>query len=159
MERLREAEGCSRQSGSSSPSPGRLCAASHGPPGGLHALPGVAAGVGVQQHRAGIEWSFLWIYGACSPFDGIVGDHWSRTALVAGSLGSWSEITVLSGFAVNGMMLLFLGGIARDTSGAGQLMAYTSLIYLATSGLAFYGIRRHFSRDHRIALGQSNQEL
>ena len=56
----------------------------------------------------------------------------------------------VSGFAP------FLGGMARDTIGVGQLMAYTNLIYLATAGLAFYGIRRHFARDHRIALGQSN---
>ena len=59
----------------------------------------------------------------------------------------------VSGFAP------FLGGMARDTIGVGRLMAYTSLIYLATAGLAFYGIRRHFVRDHRIALAQSNQEL
>lgn len=52
----------------------------------------------------------------------------------------------VSGFAP------FLGGMARDTIGVGRLMGYTSLVYLATAGLAFYGIRRHFMRDHGKAL-------
>ena len=56
----------------------------------------------------------------------------------------------VSGFAP------FLGGMARDTIGVGRLMAYTSLLYLATAALALYGIRRHFQRDHRLAQEQSN---
>lgn len=54
---------------------------------------------------------FLWVYGACSPFAGIAGDRWPRTMLVAGSLALWSAITVLSGFAVNGTMLLVCRGL------------------------------------------------
>ncbi|MSV28295.1 MAG: MFS transporter [Bryobacterales bacterium] len=49
---------------------------------------------------------FLWVYGLCSPLAGIAGDRWPQTKLVAWSLGLWSAFTVLSGFAVNGTMLL-----------------------------------------------------
>lgn len=58
----------------------------------------------------------------------------------------------VSGFAP------FLGGMARDTIGVGQLMAYTAMLYLATAALALYGVHRHFTRDHRIALEQANIE-
>ena len=49
---------------------------------------------------------FLWIYGVCSPFAGMAGDRWPKANLVTGSLALWSFITVLSGFAPNGSMLL-----------------------------------------------------
>lgn len=49
---------------------------------------------------------FLWVYGLCSPVAGILGDRWSKTGLVAGSLGVWSAFTVLSGFSPNGPFLL-----------------------------------------------------
>jgi len=49
---------------------------------------------------------FLWIYGLCSPFAGILGDRWSRPKVVVGSLALWSTFTILSGFAPNGSALL-----------------------------------------------------
>lgn len=49
---------------------------------------------------------FLWVYGLCSPLAGILGDRWSKTGLVVGSLAVWSAITVLSGFSPNGPFLL-----------------------------------------------------
>jgi predicted MFS family arabinose efflux permease len=49
----------------------------------------------------------------------------------------------ISGFAP------FLGGMARKTIGVGQLMAYTSVIYMATAALVLYVILRHFEKDHR----------
>jgi predicted MFS family arabinose efflux permease len=49
---------------------------------------------------------FLWVYGLCSPISGILGDRWSKPALVAGSLAVWSAFTVLSGFSPNGAFLL-----------------------------------------------------
>ena len=45
---------------------------------------------------------FLWIYGACSPIAGILGDRFSRVKLVVGSLVIWSTFTILSGLAPNG---------------------------------------------------------
>jgi predicted MFS family arabinose efflux permease len=49
---------------------------------------------------------FLWVYGACSPVSGILGDRWSKPGLVTGSLAVWSGFTVLSGFSPNGAFLL-----------------------------------------------------
>ena len=59
----------------------------------------------------------------------------------------------VSGFAP------FLGGMARKTIGVGQLMIYTSVIYMATAGLVLYAILRHFERDQRLAEERSAQEL
>ena len=44
-----------------------------------------------------------------------------------------------------------LGGMARRTIGVGQLMAYTSVIYMGTGALVLYAILRHFEKDHRRA--------
>jgi predicted MFS family arabinose efflux permease len=49
---------------------------------------------------------FLWVYGLCSPLSGILGDRWSKTNLVVGSLVLWSCFTVASGLAPNGTVLL-----------------------------------------------------
>ncbi|HUS06122.1 MAG TPA: MFS transporter, partial [Bryobacteraceae bacterium] len=49
---------------------------------------------------------FLWVYGACSPVAGILGDRWPRRKVVVGSLTLWSTFTLLSGFAPNGGVLL-----------------------------------------------------
>ncbi len=49
---------------------------------------------------------FLWVYGAFSPIAGIVGDRFSRTRIVTGSLLLWSTFTILSGLAPNGAALL-----------------------------------------------------
>jgi len=51
----------------------------------------------------------------------------------------------ISGFAP------YLGGLARRSIGIGQLMAYTSAAYLATSLIILYAILRHFDKDHRQA--------
>lgn len=48
----------------------------------------------------------------------------------------------VSGFAP------FLGGLARDTIGVGQLMVITSAMYLAMALFVTYGILRYFDRDH-----------
>jgi predicted MFS family arabinose efflux permease len=49
---------------------------------------------------------FLWVYGICSPLSGILGDRWSKTNLVVGSLVLWSLFTVASGLSPNGTFLL-----------------------------------------------------
>jgi predicted MFS family arabinose efflux permease len=49
---------------------------------------------------------FLWVFGAFSPIAGILGDRFSKTTLLVGSLISWSCLTVLSGLAPNGPFLL-----------------------------------------------------
>src|SRR5579872_6095276 len=54
---------------------------------------------------------FLWVYGACSPLAGIAGDRFSKSALIAGSVGIWSTFTVLSGLSPNGAFLLVCRGL------------------------------------------------
>jgi predicted MFS family arabinose efflux permease len=49
---------------------------------------------------------FLWVYGLCSPVAGVLGDRWSKTKLIVGSLIAWSLLTVLSGASPNGSFLL-----------------------------------------------------
>ena len=49
---------------------------------------------------------FLWVYGFCSPVAGVLGDRWSKTKLIVGSLIAWSTLTVLSGASPNGSFLL-----------------------------------------------------
>jgi len=46
---------------------------------------------------------FLWVYGAFSPIAGILGDRYSKAALVLGSLAVWSFLTVLSGLSPSGL--------------------------------------------------------
>ena len=54
---------------------------------------------------------FLWVYGFCSPVAGILGDRWSKTNLVVGSLAVWSSFTLLSGLSPNGTFLLVCRGL------------------------------------------------
>ncbi len=54
---------------------------------------------------------FLWVYGLCSPVAGVLGDRWSKTGLVVASLALWSAVTVLTGFAPTGTILLLLRGL------------------------------------------------
>ncbi len=54
----------------------------------------------------------------------------------------------ISGFAP------YFGGLARRTIGIGQLMAFASMAYLATSLIILYAILRHFDRDRKEALRQ-----
>lgn len=54
---------------------------------------------------------FLWVYGLCSPVAGILGDRWSKTNLVVGSLAVWSTFTLLSGLAPGGAFLLVCRGL------------------------------------------------
>lgn len=56
---------------------------------------------------------FLWVYAACSPFAGQLGDRFPKRTLIIASLCTWSAVTALSGFANSPGLLLtcraFLG--------------------------------------------------
>ncbi|HZT28334.1 MAG TPA: MFS transporter [Bryobacteraceae bacterium] len=54
---------------------------------------------------------FLWVYGLCSPFSGVLGDRISKTKLVVGSLAVWSTFTLLSGFSPTAGALLTCRGL------------------------------------------------
>ena len=51
---------------------------------------------------------FLWSYALGSPLAGNLGDRFSRTRMVVGSLVAWSAVTLLMGFATGYPMLLAL---------------------------------------------------
>ena len=85
---------------------------------------------------------------APSAFD--VVPAWQRASAV-GVLNTVGAF--VSGFAP------LLGGMARRTIGVGQLMAYTSVAYMATAGLVLYAILRHFQKDHYLAEERSAQEI
>lgn len=53
---------------------------------------------------------------------------------------------LVSGFAP------FLGGLARRTMGVGQLLSFTSVVYLATALIVIHGTLRYFARDHALAV-------
>lgn len=54
---------------------------------------------------------FLWVYGIASPFSGAVADRVSRKWLIVGSLGVWSAVTFLMGYATDFTQLMWLRGI------------------------------------------------
>lgn len=54
---------------------------------------------------------FLWVYGLSSPLSGILGDRFSKTKLVVGSLAVWSTFTLLSGFSPTAGALLTCRGL------------------------------------------------
>lgn len=77
---------------------------------------------------------------AASAFD-VVPSAFRATAIgVLNFLGCF-----ISGFAP------YLGGVARDTIGVGQLMAFTGVAYLLTACLILYATLRLFPKDHAAA--------
>ncbi len=70
---------------------------------------------------------FLWIYGLMSPVSGIIGDRFSRKWLIVSSLGVWSGVTYLMGYATTFNQLYILRG-AMGISEALYLPAALSLI-------------------------------
>jgi predicted MFS family arabinose efflux permease len=63
--------------------------------------------------------AFLWVYAACSPLAGYLGDRWPRRRVLTGCLFAWSAITIVSGLVTT----------------AGQLLAVRALLGVAQ---AFY---------------------
>ncbi len=84
---------------------------------------------------------FLWIYGLMSPASGIIADRISRKWLIVCSLGVWSAVTLLIGFATNYNQLYILRGI----------MGVSEALYLpsALSLIADY----HQQKTRSLAVG------
>lgn len=72
---------------------------------------------------------FLWTYALGSPIAGTLGDRWSRTRLVTGSLLAWSAVTALMGLATGYPMLLML----RVGLGAAECLFLPAAIALIAS--------------------------
>lgn len=84
---------------------------------------------------------FLWIYGLMSPLSGIIADRLSRKWLIVGSLGVWSGVTCLMGFATTFDQLYVLRGI----------MGVSEALYLP-AGLAMIA-DFHRDRSRSLAVG------
>jgi MFS family permease len=87
---------------------------------------------------------FLWVYGLFSPVAGIIGDRFSKTAIIVASLTLWSLLTLLSGLAPNGQFLLAcraLLGISESffMPAAYALMAAAHLPATRSRALALFG--------------------
>ena len=59
--------------------------------------------------------AFLLVYAICSPFAGYLGDRCSRRAVVAGSLLTWSLVTLLTGFVSAPWQMIVMRGILGVT--------------------------------------------
>lgn len=70
---------------------------------------------------------FLWIYGFMSPVSGIIADKINRKWLIVGSLGVWSAVTYVMGYATTFNQLYVLRGI-MGVSEALYIPAALSLI-------------------------------
>ncbi len=54
---------------------------------------------------------FMWVYAFCSPAGGLIADRVNRKWLIVGSLGVWSAVTLLMGWADNFQHLYYLRGL------------------------------------------------
>jgi len=79
---------------------------------------------------------FLWVYGACCPLAGVLGDKVSKRLLVVMSLAVWSVVTIATGFSTSATMLLSL----RAAMGVSEALYMPSAIALTTA--AFPAARR-----------------
>ena len=87
---------------------------------------------------------FFWVYGLCSPIAGLLGDRFSKTRIIVGSLAVWSTLTILSGLAPNGGFLLVcraLLGVAESLfmPAAYVLMANAHAPDTRSRALALFG--------------------
>ncbi|HEY5915138.1 MAG TPA: MFS transporter [Verrucomicrobiae bacterium] len=54
---------------------------------------------------------FMWVYAFCSPVGGAIADRINRKWLIVASLGIWSAVTLLMGWAIDFQQLYILRGI------------------------------------------------
>lgn len=84
---------------------------------------------------------FLWIYGFMSPVSGIIADKVSRKWLIVGSLGIWSAVTFVMGYAATFDQLYVLRGI----------MGVSEALYIP-AGLSLIA-DFHTSKTRSLAIG------
>jgi predicted MFS family arabinose efflux permease len=92
---------------------------------------------------------FLWVYGLCSPVSGILGDRWSKTGLVVGSLVLWSFFTVASGLAPNGTFLL----------GCRALLGISESLYMPAAYALMANAHGPATRSKAVAIFATSQMI
>ncbi|HYO84472.1 MAG TPA: MFS transporter [Bryobacteraceae bacterium] len=90
--------------------------------------------------------SFMWVYAACGPVAGIVGDRVERKTLIIGGLIFWSLITVLTGFAQNYWQLV----LVRALEGFGEAFYFPASMSLISD---YHGPE---TRSRAMSLHQSS---
>jgi predicted MFS family arabinose efflux permease len=74
-------------------------------------FPSLKTDLGMTDKQLGLTGAiFLWVYAFGCPIAGQIGDRFSKRLLVVLSLIVWSLVTVATGFAASGMLLLVLRG-------------------------------------------------
>jgi len=90
---------------------------------------------------------FLWVYGLCSPVAGIIGDRFSKTAIILASLTVWSMLTLLSGLAPNGQFLL----------GCRALLGVSESFFMPAAYALMAAAHRPATRSRALALFGTSQ--
>src|SRR5262249_3153908 len=96
-------------------------------------FPSLKSDLGMTDKQLGLVGStFLWTYAFGCPIAGQLGDRFSKRALVVLSLVTWSILTVTTGFALSGMMLLAL----RSAMGISESLYMPTAIALTANAHA-----------------------
>jgi predicted MFS family arabinose efflux permease len=75
-------------------------------------FPALRRDLGMSDQQLGMTGAiFLWVYGIGSLLAGWAADRWCRRRMVVGSLAIWSLVTLATGAAASGTMLLALRGL------------------------------------------------
>ncbi|MFM8407495.1 MAG: MFS transporter [Pirellulaceae bacterium] len=75
-------------------------------------FPALRRDLGMNDEQLGMTGAiFLWVYGMGSLLAGWAADRWCRRRMVVGSLAIWSLVTLATGAAASGTMLLVLRGL------------------------------------------------
>jgi len=75
-------------------------------------FPALRRDLGMDDEQLGMTGAiFLWVYGIGSLVAGWAADRWCRRRMVVGSLAIWSLVTLATGAAASGTMLLVLRGL------------------------------------------------
>jgi MFS family permease len=106
-----------------------------------------AGGLGLSNVQCGVIGSaFMWAYAVVLPFAGLVGDRFSRKALILGGLTFWSAITLATGLAQDYWQLVAL----RAVEGFGEAFYFPASLSLMSD---YHGPA---TRSRAMAIHQSS---
>ena len=119
-------------------------------------FPALRADLGMTDRQLGLTGSaFLWVYAFGCPIAGQLGDRFSKRLLIVLSLVIWSLVTVGTGFATSGVMMLGL----RAAMGISESLFMPTAIALTANahppGIAFAGDRHAHHRQIAGTVGGS----
>ncbi len=93
-------------------------------------FPSLKADLGMSDKQLGyVGATFLWVYAIGCPISGVLGDRFSKRLLVVLSLVIWSIVTIATGFAMSGAMMLVL----RAAMGVSESLYMSSAVALTAN--------------------------